>query len=425
MTMKTMKYFSKFVVGILLLLSYPLNSHSQQGWFQQVSGTTLNLYSVYFIDANTGFAAGDTGVILRTVNGGSNWTIINSGTNKRLNQIMFINSTTGFAPSDTVTYRSSDCGVTWSYIIHGVGMYVSFINQTTGFAFGSPVILCKTTNSGLSWSTVAPFWVVGGVTRICFRNENTGYASGWVWNMMNNTYSALIRKTSDSGYNWANIYTGLVDGWAVISDCNFISDSFGVALEVEGYNYSFHKTTNAGQNWNQVTLPQQMNSVRFTDVNKGWTCGVNGTILYTSNGGTNWGAQLSGVSVQLNYLYMLNQNTGWIVGNNGTILSTTNGGVHGIKQISNEVPSVYKLYQNYPNPFNPSTKFKILIAKLSDVNIVVYDLLGREIATLVNEQLKPGSYEVEWDGSNYPSGVYIYRLKTESFSETKKMILLK
>jgi hypothetical protein len=122
---------------------------------------------------------------------------------------------------------------------------------------------------------------------------------------------------------------------------------------------------------------------------------------------------------------MLNQNTGWIVGNNGTILSTTNGGVHGIKQISNEVPSVYKLYQNYPNPFNPGTKFKILIAKLSNVNIVVYDLLGREIATLVNEQLKPGSYEVEWDGSNYPSGVYIYRLKTESFSETKKMILLK
>lgn len=83
--METMKNFSKFVVGILLLLSYPHDSYSQQGWFQQVSGTTLNLNSVYFIDANTGFVAADNGYVLKTTNSGTNWTLINTGANTALN----------------------------------------------------------------------------------------------------------------------------------------------------------------------------------------------------------------------------------------------------------------------------------------------------------------------------------------------------
>jgi len=93
----------------------------------------------------------------------------------------------------------------------------------------------------------------------------------------------------------------------------------------------------------------------------------------------------------------------------------------------------YKLYQNYPNPFNPSTKIKFDIPQSplyergegGFVNLKIYDLLGREVATLVNQQLKPGTYEVEWDGTNYPSGVYFYKLSTDSFNESKRMVLLK
>jgi hypothetical protein len=102
----------------------------------------------------------------------------------------------------------------------------------------------------------------------------------------------------------------------------------------------------------------------------------------------------------------------------------------GIKQISSEIPYTSKLYQNYPNPFNPSTKIRFSFpliegARGRNVHLIIYDLLGREVFTLVNEQLQPGTYEVDWDGTNYASGLYLYRLETGTFVETKKMLLIK
>ncbi len=117
---------------------------------------------------------------------------------------------------------------------------------------------------------------------------------------------------------------------------------------------------------------------------------------------------------------------------NGVVYGDTSM-VVGIKQISNEVPENYSLSQNYPNPFNPTTKIKFAIPLSRGVSagrgvltrLVIYDILGREITTLVNEQLKPGTYEVVWDGSNFNSGVYFYKLITHDYSETKKMVLIK
>jgi hypothetical protein len=106
----------------------------------------------------------------------------------------------------------------------------------------------------------------------------------------------------------------------------------------------------------------------------------------------------------------------------------------GIIPISNEIPSEYKLFQNYPNPFNPVTKIKFDVAGHPPyppskgemkVSLKIYDILGKEITTLVNEQLRPGSYEVMFDGSNLPSGVYFYQLRAGDYIETKKLILLK
>ena len=97
----------------------------------------------------------------------------------------------------------------------------------------------------------------------------------------------------------------------------------------------------------------------------------------------------------------------------------------GVNKTYAEVPDHFSLSQNYPNPFNPNTNIKFQIAKLSDVKLIIYDVLGREITTLVNEQLKLSTYEVEWDGTNYPSGVYFYKLITQYYSETRKMVLIK
>jgi type IX secretion system substrate protein len=97
----------------------------------------------------------------------------------------------------------------------------------------------------------------------------------------------------------------------------------------------------------------------------------------------------------------------------------------GIIPISAEVPDKFSLSQNYPNPFNPSTRIHFAIPGALISNLCIYDILGREVATLVSEHLKAGIYEVEWNAGNYPSGVYYYKLTAGEFSETKKMILIK
>ena len=125
--------------------------------------------------------------------------------------------------------------------------------------------------------------------------------------------------------------------------------------------------------------------------------------------------------------------TGGSTGFIGKLYKTSIGTLVGIDDYKNNIPSEFQLYQNFPNPFNPTTKIKYTIpdvetrhaSSLQMVTVKVYDVLGNEITTLVNESQAAGSYEVEFDGSKIPSGVYFYQLKAGQFIETKKMVLLK
>jgi hypothetical protein len=93
--------------------------------------------------------------------------------------------------------------------------------------------------------------------------------------------------------------------------------------------------------------------------------------------------------------------------------------------VNNNTPCRFALHQNYPNPFNPATTINYELPVTNYVKLSVYDILGREITVLVNEQQQAGEYKVEWDASNYPSGVYFCKLITNEYSETKKMVLIK
>jgi hypothetical protein len=111
---------------------------------------------------------------------------------------------------------------------------------------------------------------------------------------------------------------------------------------------------------------------------------------------------------------------------NGVVYGDTTFPIYtGVKLISENTPSKYSLGQNYPNPFNPTTNIKFSIVNSGDVKLVVYDIQGREVQTLVNESLKPGTYEAAFDGSQLTSGVYFNKLFVNGFTETKKMLLVK
>jgi hypothetical protein len=97
----------------------------------------------------------------------------------------------------------------------------------------------------------------------------------------------------------------------------------------------------------------------------------------------------------------------------------------GIKQISSVVPSEYKLYQNYPNPFNPRTRIQYSVVSSKNVSLIVYDILGKEVETLVNEKQSPGVYEVTFNAGNLSSGIYFYTLISGDFKATKRFVLIK
>jgi len=99
--------------------------------------------------------------------------------------------------------------------------------------------------------------------------------------------------------------------------------------------------------------------------------------------------------------------------------------VIGINQISSVIPDKFTLQQNYPNPFNPETKIRFEVPQTDFVKLIVYDLSGKIVEELVNEKLSSGAYEVNFSAKNISSGIYFYQIKTSSFTETKRMILIK
>jgi len=163
-------------------------------------------------------------------------------------------------------------------------------------------------------------------------------------------------------------------------------------------------------------------------------------ILYTSDKGVNWDYPMIPPYGYFRSIDFVSETTGWIVGVGGVILKTTNGGVTFIEdEIYASQPEGFYLSQNYPNPFNPITNIKFTIPQSplpggdgrgGLVTLKVYDVLGNAIATLVNEVISVGEYEVEFNSQsgfvrNLPSGIYFYQLRAGDYIETKKMVLLK
>ncbi|MBL0106462.1 MAG: T9SS type A sorting domain-containing protein [Ignavibacteria bacterium] len=134
--------------------------------------------------------------------------------------------------------------------------------------------------------------------------------------------------------------------------------------------------------------------------------------------------QIVDAGTRFNSIVFTSPNTGWAVGDDGVILKTDN--LVELNEVNNILPDNYYLKQNFPNPFNPTTNLEFGISDFGFVSLKVYDILGKELAVLVNEQLSPGNYVKEFEGSNYPSGVYFYSLLIDgNVKDTKRMVLLK
>ena len=153
-----------------------------------------------------------------------------------------------------------------------------------------------------------------------------------------------------------------------LSGVSFTNINNGTAV---GFNGTILRTTNGGTNWTPQSSGTMNNlvDVSFTDANNGTAVGVSGIILRTTNGGTNWISQISGTTNFLNAVCFTDANNGTAVSMSGIILRTTNGGTF-VNQISSEIHEGFSLYQNYPNPFNPFTNIRFDIPKSNHVKIL-------------------------------------------------------
>jgi photosystem II stability/assembly factor-like uncharacterized protein len=441
-----MKQLSSTLVCLFTIIYSLLSTqlHSQTGWINQYYNSNVKpIRKILFIDENTGWAISGGGCtfiscggFFRTTNGGTNWTMLFYNS-KSYNSFDFINSSTGWmvaAYFDDIMgrgryyYKTTDSGLNWILklqdTLSGTYNYICFINASTGWIAGSSNnqgLLMRSTNAGESWSNYAVPSVTS-LSYLLFVNADVGWTIG---------SQNKILKSTNSGINWIE----QVGPGINLNGIDFLDLNTGWIVGNDGI---IIKTTNSGLYWlTQASgISNNLASVHFINADTGWCSGNGGKILFTYNGGSNWYQQVSNTTYDLKSIYFINKNIGWSAGGFNTItgtcaiLKTTTGGLIPVKHLGEAVPLKYLLYQNYPNPFNPKTKIKFVIPALEKyaglIRIVIYDVFGREISNLVNEtKMKPGEYEAEWDASNYASGVYFCKLVTDSYSETRKMVLLK
>jgi len=413
---------------------FTISSFSQ--WVPLVTNTTADLQDICFIDNNTGIAAGYGGVLIRTTNAGVNWTIISSPATQNIFSLCFPSASIGYASGYTgFIIKSTSSGLSW-FSVTSCGINVrsiSFINTLTGITGGGGSLMCYTTDGGTSWN---PRYTPTSHAVSGLHYFNASLLMVCATDMP----GAVINKSTDGGNSWSTVMTQNNSGLNITYSLSSVYCKDENTIFATGSNNIFgqnwgriYRSTNAGNNWETVgnigpAAGHNITCVYFGDNQAGFAAGNSGVIMRSANSGANWEAQASGTTISLTGVHMLNALTGYICGGNGLILKTTNGGISGLQPISSEVPEIFMLYQNYPNPFNPSTKIKFALPRADFVTIKVFDILGNIAATLVNEHLQPGIYEVEWNGSNYSSGLYFYRLfagdpslrSGQGFIETKK-----
>ena len=424
------------------------------GYLKVSGGSRNNLTSISFLNENTGFVIGGH-EFMNTSNSGANWNINMvgwfswfEGNDTYPVWVKYFSPTSAyrmfhvFTPAgypDEFFERSTDGGLTWQF---GYGPSLGYINgldEKNGVSYASvttsPYIIVKSTG-GSQWNTIytTSSYQLGPVA---FANENTGFV------LCGGSSSQGILLTSDGGGNWS--FTPM-NNMNHVRSIQMLPSGVGF---MAGDSSLFYRTTDFGFNWTPLSqgFVAYFNQIQFVDNSTGWAIcqqvspPYDTRLYYTPNGGTNFMQLLSLDTFKCNSFSFIDANTGYVCGDSGVVLKTTNGGLTFVNTTSSNIPDKFSLSQNYPNPFNPNTKIKFSIAPPLNlpltggdvtalavavgVKLIIYDVLGREIATLVNQQMQPGSYLVEWDASAYASGIYFYKLAASDFIQTKKMVLLK
>lgn len=397
----------------------------------------------------------------------------------------FSSDSTGWVVGINYVYKTTDKGQTWEQQISSKsgGQLIHALNDSTSFYanWGASDGLQLTTDGGNTWETVDTSKAY--YTEIEFVSEQVGYIAGQ-GNLEVNIITgettgdtSLIRKTADGGKTWNTVaknftpgnyeiegisFIDEMEGWAVSYDAYILhTEDGGVNWEVQdsiGYNPNFDlplkdiefvnadsgwavgglsgrmiiaRTIDGGETWTyEETVGNSLREVKFFNSKQGWTVGLGYEpfISETKDGGLTWNTSTItpnlGGGQGFNSLSLTNDSTAWAVGTHlywTSIKKLTGMENHN----SNNYLKNFKLLSNYPNPFNSVTRIPFLMPTKEHVRISIFDIQGREVIVLVDDELTSGNHEIEWQTSDYSSGVYFCKMQVNGFVLSQKLILVK
>ena len=325
-----------------------------------------------------GIFAGTIGGILHSTDNGMTWAEANTGLTNSMIEAFTINGSNIYAGSDGGVFLSNDGGINWTTIGLKDTAILALAASNNNIFVGNYSGIFRSTNGGVSWSEINSGLSNKSVISLVASDEK----------VFAGTNEGGIFLSTNNGTSWNEVNTGLTN---TNITCLAISGSNIFAGTENGVFLS----TNYGTNWNDIS-----------------------TGLINAN--------ISALAVSNEYIYS-GTATVWFSGpiGQGVWKRSLSELITSVDYNSIQFPLDFKLSQNYPNPFNPRTTIKYSVPKISQVQIKVFDVLGNEIETLVNEEKPVNTYEITWNAANLPSGVYFYQLKAGDFIETKKMVLIK
>lgn len=411
--------------------------NAQNYWLRSSFTPNMNLFAVTASDSSNFYIAADSGKIFHSSNAGLNWSIQNTGYLSRISDVNFSDVNTGYAISwefgltnpdfiGSIILKTTNGGLNWQTNRVDTGITFSkifFTDSQNGMLTGYPVGILRTTNGGLNWTTdhidSATFYDYP-IKSFIKRNAQLSLAcGGW------NDIQGVIWRTTNNGLNWKA--QGVA--YEPLYSLHFFDDNNVIAVGGDfEYGASMARSTNGGINWVYTSFEQFgiALGMSFRIPTEGWIAlSLGHTFLYTRNSGNTWNAWETPNGEYIYDVKFSNNRNGIAVGEHGAILKFNTDYV-GIENTGTTIPSNIHLKQNYPNPFNPSTIISFTIQRPEFVTLKIYDMLGKEVQTLINGIINPGEHKINFSAAEIPAGVYYYTLKTESnFTETKKMVLIK
>lgn len=446
-----MKTLNLILVTLMLTASSNIYPQWQQTMHTPMgSGITgLAVTQTGSIIATTGsysWPTGQMGGIRRSIDNGNTWTnpmTCYTARTLHLSQDYLYASYWNY-PQDEAIFRSTNDGLNWYYLNYSVptGNNIFSIadkdNHNTIF-LGTRNGIVKSSNSGIGWVPV-----------------NSGIPAGsWVTDIAI-SYSGVVAAattngvvvSTNNGVSW-QMPSGMQSGDTVKKVCFHIIGGNEVLYAGSALGNIYSSSPSGGYSifslLCQLQLAQIVHMIEIYEnsqrtlllaaLPKHTDNSDSGPGIYEStNDGNTWTQINDGITHAPNVSILAAVNHG-----NGNysvyagLFENTNGGAEiykrdfiiGIQPVSNQIPAKFALSQNYPNPFNPTTNIEFSVPKASHIKLVIYDILGHEVETLVDGELKAGTYKTDWNASRYSSGVYFYKLVTNGFTETKKMILTK